>query len=104
MALSTKADTAPPMTPTPTLNSLTIERLSEVIWVIRTPMDHTTRAWSGCRVHSRNIRIVESKPTSMPPSPLSSTIGNFAITTMSGMLSSASFDSSASFETTRKVA
>ena len=74
--------------PTPTLNSLTIGRLSEVIWVISTPSDQMTSASYGPRVHSRNIRMLESKPTSMPPSPLSRTIGNFAMTTISGIASS----------------
>ncbi len=32
--------------------------------------------------------MLDSKPTSMPPSPLSSTMGNFEITTISGMASS----------------
>ena len=72
----------------PTLNSLTIERLSEVIWVISTPSDQISSASLAGIVQSRNISTLESKPTSMPPSPLSSTIGNFATTTISGIASS----------------
>ena len=34
--------------------------------------------------------MLESKPTSMPPSPLSRTIGNFAMTTISGTRAAAS--------------
>jgi hypothetical protein len=41
-------------------------------------------------LHSRNIRMLESNPTSIPPSPLFRTIGNLAITTISGMVSSSS--------------
>ena len=57
-----------------------------------TPSDQMTSASCRSSVHSRNIRMLESKPTSMPPSPLSRTIGNFAMTTISGMLSGSSPD------------
>jgi hypothetical protein len=72
----------------PMLNSLMLRRLSLVSWVPTTPSDHSkTDSWVS-RVHMRNIRIEESKPTSIPPVPLSSTSGNRAITMISGTVTS----------------
>src|SRR3954451_23592415 len=82
------AATPLPRTPTPTLKTLFAVRLSVVTWVASTPADQTTIAWYGSSTHSRNIRMVESNPTSMPPpSLLSRTIGNLAMTTISGTVS-----------------
>src|SRR3954468_3389870 len=82
------AATPLPRTPTPTLKTLFAVRLSVVTWVARTPADQTTIAWYGSSTQSRNIRMLESNPTSMPPpSLLSRTIGNLAMTTISGTVS-----------------
>src|SRR3954451_6746508 len=82
------AATPLPRTPTPTLKTLFAVRLSVVTWVASTPADQTTIAWYGSSTHSRNIRMLESNPTSMPPpSLLSRTIGNLAMTTISGTVS-----------------
>ncbi len=80
----------PPTMPTPMLNSCTIALFCVASWVATTPMDQAASASAGPTVQSRNIRMQASKPTSMPPSPLSSTIGNRATPTISGTASARS--------------
>ena len=76
-------------TPVPMLKTLAAGRLSARSWVRITAAPQTARASGASNVHSRNIRMLESKPISIPPSSPSRTIGNRATRATSGTPSAA---------------